>query len=186
ASDVDDTGGALEALAGSGDSGTVGRAVGFLRSQQNGDGGFPASPGQDSNAQSTAWAVQGLLAVGVDPGSWHRGGAASPEQYLQSLIAADGHIAYSRSSDQTPVWVTAQAMMALAGKPLPISGPAGGSSQAAGASGHGQHGGGSHQRAGRGRGSRHGRAGRSLSLSDRLAGDMGTFMALMLAPVGAS
>ena len=41
--------------------------------------------------------------------------------YLTSLIAPDGHIRYSRSLDQTPVWVTAEAVMALAQKPLPIA-----------------------------------------------------------------
>ena len=51
------------------------RAVAFIERQQNRDGGFPSQPGADSNAQSTAWAVQGLLAVGVDPSSVHRAGA---------------------------------------------------------------------------------------------------------------
>ena len=40
----------------------------YLRRQQNRDGGFPAQPGGRSNAQSTAWAIQGLIAAGVDPG----------------------------------------------------------------------------------------------------------------------
>ena len=111
-SDVDDTGAALEAL------GRVGRAVAFVRAQQNPDGGFPSQPGGDSNAQSTAWAVQGLLAAGVDPGSLRYG---SPLAYLRSLIASDGHVRYSRSEDQTPVWVTAQALMALEGKALPLA-----------------------------------------------------------------
>ena len=35
--------------------------------RQNADGGFPLVPGGASNAQSTAWAVQGLLAAGRDP-----------------------------------------------------------------------------------------------------------------------
>jgi energy-coupling factor transport system substrate-specific component len=109
-SDVDDTGAALEAL------GPNARAVGYLRSQQNADGGFPALGGGESNAQSTAWAVQGLLAAGVDPESLPH----SPLSYLHSLIAADGHVRYSRSVDQTPVWVTAQALMALERKPLPL------------------------------------------------------------------
>jgi energy-coupling factor transport system substrate-specific component len=184
-SDVDDTGAALEALAGSGDAGAVGRAIGFLRAQQNRDGGFPADPGQDSNAQSTAWAVQGLLAVGTDPGTLHAGGSPSPVQYLQSLVAPDGHVAYSRSNDQTPVWVTGEAMMALAGKPLPVSPPGAASSpggaragvRRAGARSRGSRRGGARTRAGR--------AGR-LSLADRLAGDMGTFIALTFAPLGAS
>jgi prenyltransferase beta subunit len=123
-SDVDDTGAALQALAGADGSAAArarARAVAFIRAQQGSDGGFPSTPGADSNAQSTAWAVQGLLASGVDPDSLHRGGAPSPLRYLSSLIGADGHVHYSRSSDQTPVWVTAQATMALARKPLPLA-----------------------------------------------------------------
>ncbi|MGI8412445.1 MAG: prenyltransferase/squalene oxidase repeat-containing protein, partial [Solirubrobacteraceae bacterium] len=125
-SDVDDTGAVLEALAGANGVpvSTVAKAVGFIRAQQNHDGGLPSQAGADSNAQSTAFAVQGLLAAGVDPGSLHRGGA-SPVRYLRSLIAADGHVQYSSSSDQTPVWVTGQALMALAGKALPLAPPAG-------------------------------------------------------------
>jgi energy-coupling factor transport system substrate-specific component len=119
-SDVDDTGAALEALAGTGATGTS-RAVAFIRAQQNSDGGFPAQPGGDSNAQSTAWAVQGLLAAGSDPSAVRRASSRSPLQYLSSLIATDGHVQYSRSSDQTPVWVTAQAAMALARKALPLA-----------------------------------------------------------------
>jgi hypothetical protein len=121
-SDVDDTGAALEALAAAGaaPARTLHRAVAFIRAQQNRDGGFPSQPGDDSNAQSTAWAVQGLIAAGVGPGALHRRGAPSPLEYLGSLIAPDGHVRYSRSSDQTPVWVTAQALMALAGKALPL------------------------------------------------------------------
>jgi hypothetical protein len=62
-----------------------------------------------------------LLAAGVDPGSLHRGGAPSPVQFLGALFASDGHVRYSHGSDQTPVWVTAQALMALDGKPLPLA-----------------------------------------------------------------
>jgi hypothetical protein len=61
------------------------------------------------------------LAAGVDPSGLHRDRARSPLDYLSSLIAADGHVRYSRTSDQTPVWVTAEAEMALAEKPLPLT-----------------------------------------------------------------
>jgi hypothetical protein len=37
------------------------------------------------------------------------------------LQRADGHIAYSSTSDQTPVWVTAQALTALRRKPFPLA-----------------------------------------------------------------
>jgi hypothetical protein len=122
-SDPDDTGSALEALAGSGGSAAAharDRAVRFLRRQQDADGGFASLPGAGSNAQSTAFAVQGLLAAGVDPSLVRRRGA-SPVDYLRSLIAADGHVRYSRGTDQTPVWVTAEALMALDGKALPLA-----------------------------------------------------------------
>ncbi len=49
------------------------------------------------------------------------GEAARPLGYLESLVAPDGSVRYSRTGAQTPVWVTAQAMTALAEKPLPIA-----------------------------------------------------------------
>jgi hypothetical protein len=75
----------------------------------------------DSNAQSTAWAVQGLEATGVDAVGLHRHGARSPLAYLRSLIGANGSVAYARGQSQTPVWVTGEALMALQGRPLPLA-----------------------------------------------------------------
>ena len=49
-----------------------------------------------------------------------RGGSRSPLAYLRSLVGSDGAIRYSRTSTQTPVWVTAQALTALAGKAFPL------------------------------------------------------------------
>jgi energy-coupling factor transport system substrate-specific component len=123
ASDVDDTGAALEALAGVGGHAAArarARAVRFLREQQDSDGGFPSQAGAGSNAQSTAFGVQGLLAAGVDPGSLRRRGS-SPLDYLRRLVAGDGHVRYSSTADQTPTWVTAEALLALGGKPLPLA-----------------------------------------------------------------
>jgi prenyltransferase beta subunit len=123
-SGIDDTSAPVQALAAAGrrGSGAVARAVAFLRGQQNGDGGFPLNRGGASNAQSAAWAVQALVAAGRNPGSVRRGGR-SPLDYLRSLTAPDGSVRYSRTSGQTPVWVTAQALTALAGKAFPL-GPA--------------------------------------------------------------
>jgi Prenyltransferase and squalene oxidase repeat len=124
-SDVDDTGAALEALAGDHAAApAMSRAVAFLRRQQDRDGGFPSQPGMSSNAQSTAWAIQGLEAAGVSPATLRRGGAVSPLAYLDSLVAANGAVRYSRGVTQTPVWVTGEALMAMEGKPLPIAAPA--------------------------------------------------------------
>jgi energy-coupling factor transport system substrate-specific component len=123
-SDVDDTAAALQALvdAGARNSRVLGAAVGYLIRAQNLDGGYPQQPGGQSNAQSTAWAVQGLIADGRDPASVRRHGSRSPLGYLESLVAPGGSIRYSRTGTQTPVWVTAQALIALAGKTFPVGG----------------------------------------------------------------
>jgi len=121
-SGVDDTGGAIQGLVAAGRrrTTTVRRAVAYLAGGQNADGGFPLVAGAGSNAQSTAFAVQGLLAAGRDPARVRRRGSRDPLAYLRSLTAPSGEVRYSRTSRQTPVWVTAQAVMALARKPLPL------------------------------------------------------------------
>jgi energy-coupling factor transport system substrate-specific component len=118
--DIDDTGAALEALAGTAPAASR-RAITYIRAGQNPDGGFPSQPGGDSDAQSAAWAVQGLIAAGVAPASLHDRSSRSPLQYLGSLITPSGAIDYARATSQTPVWVTGEALMALAGKPLPLA-----------------------------------------------------------------
>ena len=117
ASDADMTGASLQALAvaGRAGSGVATRAVGFLRARQNSDGGFGLRGGS-SNAQSTAYAVQGLVAARTGSDVVRRAVA-----YLKRLQRRDGSIRYSRSSAQTPVWVTGQALMALRRRPLPLA-----------------------------------------------------------------
>ena len=122
--DVDDTAAALQAVidaSGQRGGAAVARAVAYLRRAQNPDGGFPQQPGGESNAQSSAWAVQGLDAAGVNVNTVKRGHSRSPLAYLESLMAPNGSVYYSRTSAQTPVWVTAEALTALAGKPFPIA-----------------------------------------------------------------
>jgi prenyltransferase beta subunit len=122
--DVDDTAAALQGVidaSGQRSTSVVARAVAYLRHTQNPDGGFPQQPGGESNAQSTAWAVQGLSAAGEDANDFKRADSRSPIAYLESLVAPDGSVRYSRTSAQTPVWVTAQALTALVGKPFPIA-----------------------------------------------------------------
>jgi energy-coupling factor transport system substrate-specific component len=124
-SGIDDTAAALQALVAGGRprKGAVSRASSYLVARQRPDGGFPLAPGGGSNAQSTAWAIQALVAAGRDPGRVRRRGSRSPIGYLRSLIAPDGSIRYSRTSRQTPVWVTAQALTALALRPFPVPAP---------------------------------------------------------------
>jgi energy-coupling factor transport system substrate-specific component len=117
--DIDDTGAVLQALASAGRRGGAAARAGvdYLRGGQGSDGGWGQLAGRDSNAQSTSWAVQGLVAARVALGSLR----TDPLAYLRKLQRRDGHIAYSRSSDQTPVWVTSQALAALQRKPFPLA-----------------------------------------------------------------
>lgn len=117
AGDVDDTAAAVQALvdAGARRSGAVARAAAYLVRAQDWDGGYGQEPGGPSNAQSTAWAIQGLIAAGRDVGSVTRRGR-SPLQYLEALINPGGYVQYTWRNAQTPVWVTGQALVAFAGR----------------------------------------------------------------------
>jgi hypothetical protein len=121
-SGIDDTSAVVQALVAAGHrrGSTVKHAVRFLVAHQNPDGGFPLQPRGPSNAQSTAWAVQALVAAGRDPDRVRSGGSRAPLAYLRTLTGGDGSVRYSRTSRQTPVWVTAQAVIALHYRPFPI------------------------------------------------------------------
>jgi energy-coupling factor transport system substrate-specific component len=124
ASDADDTGSSIQALVAVGRRRTaaVRKAVAYLRHAQNPDGGFGQLKADSSNAQSTSWAVQGLVAANVNPNSFRRNGH-TPISYITTLQQANGAVRYSRTSAQTPVWVTGQALTALARKPFPVKAP---------------------------------------------------------------
>ena len=87
--------------------------VAFLRRHQNRDGGFELTSGRGSDAQSTAWAIQALIAAGRSPG-------APAFRYLARLRRPDGSYRYSARYATTPLWVTAQVLPALARKPFPL------------------------------------------------------------------
>ena len=119
-SDADSTGAALQGMAAAGASGHALRhGVAFLRRVQDRDGGFPLGGTTISNAQSTAWAIQGLVAAGVSPSRVREHGH-SPLDYLSQRQRSDGHYTYSASSDQTPVWVTGQALVAVRREAFPV------------------------------------------------------------------
>jgi uncharacterized membrane protein len=117
---VDDTAGVVQAFAAAGErtSEAAKKAVTYLLGQQNADGGFSLRKGDTSNAQSTAWAVQAFVAARQDLAAVRVGQSRTPLAYLASLQAANGSIRYSRTSAQTPVWVTSYALMALRKRPL--------------------------------------------------------------------
>ncbi len=114
--DSNDTAAAIQALRATGvgiRAASIKRAVKALRGFQNRDGGFALTNGRESDAQSTAWAIQALLSAGVKPGK-------PPFRYLSRLRRGDGSYRYSVRYGATPVWVTAQVVPALAGRPFPL------------------------------------------------------------------
>jgi energy-coupling factor transport system substrate-specific component len=120
-STADGTGAVMQAL--SPDSKAVHRGITFLRQAQRPGGGFPLGGNGFINTQSTAWAIQGILAAGGHPASYRRGGDSAYD-YLAKQQEEDGSFRYSGSSDQTPVWVTGQVVVAASGKYFPLAAPA--------------------------------------------------------------
>jgi len=95
-------------------------ALSYLRSIQNGDGGFSFQPGA-SDVAATAWCVQAIVAAGQDPAGaeWSRNGN-TPYGFVASMQAQDGHFYWMEGWDKNPVWTTAYALCALARKPYPV------------------------------------------------------------------
>lgn len=98
------------------------RGLAYLRRAQRPNGGFAPGGSGSVNSQSTAWAVQGMIAVGADPASVREGGNSALD-YLAARQDGDGHYRYSSSGDQTPIWVTGQVLPAVAGEAFPVTPP---------------------------------------------------------------
>ena len=115
-SESDSTGAALQGLvaAGAGGAATA-NAAAWLRKAQRSSGGWALGGTGVVNSQSTAWAIQGLAAAGGGGEAIDRG-----HGYLSRVRASDGHYRYSTASDQTPVWVTAQVLLATNRQPFPV------------------------------------------------------------------
>ena len=119
-SDPDSTGAALQALAVAGGGGALSAGVDYLRRTQRPDGGWGLNETGVTNTQSTAWAVQGLVAARVRPGGVRERGH-SPLDFLAARQVGDGHYRYSASTDQTPIWVTSQALLAVRQRAFPLA-----------------------------------------------------------------
>ena len=112
--DSNDTAAAIQALRAAGTAGApIRRGITALRRFQRVGGGFSLSLGREPDAQSTAWAIQALISAGERPGK-------APFRFLARLRRPDGSYRYSVQYGTTPVWVTAQGIPALAGKPFPL------------------------------------------------------------------
>lgn len=97
------------------------RALSYLRKEKRSNGGFAPGNNLSANAQATAWASQGLLAAGKDPAGF--GAGKSSLAYMRDLQASDGHFLQAPGQEASPVWVTADVLVPLAGDYLPISAP---------------------------------------------------------------
>ena len=118
---------AIQALISAGepaDSSSIRDALAFLEEQQNDGGGFPTIKpsdwGTDTNANSTASVIMALTAAGEDPLSarWAVG-EASPIAALLALQTEGGKIEFQPGVG-SPLMATAQAVLALSGKALPL------------------------------------------------------------------
>lgn len=125
--DTNSTALALQALVAVGEpasSSVVVNGLNFLETSQNNDGGFPYDPaspfGTDSDANSTAYAIQALLATGQDPltGTWVTG-SSNPVSYLLSMQLPDGGFMWQAGRDADPL-ATRQVIPALLHQFLPL------------------------------------------------------------------
>lgn len=130
-SDIDMTGAALAALCDTGVASTdpvVKGGLAFLRGKLvDATGAFNHRFGV--NADSNAWAVQGLNACGIDPQSpeWTTPAGKTPLDFLVSLQRANGSFKYSpgESESQNPnLYATQDAVRALAGGSFTADPPA--------------------------------------------------------------
>lgn len=125
---VDSTGLVLQALIAGGrpiTASSIVSGVAFLQSVQKSDGGFASGDpwdGGNGNANSTAFAIQGLLAAGEDPLSpaWTKG-VTNPVDFILSLQLPDGSIAYTAAVSESRLMATQQSLPALAGRTFPLA-----------------------------------------------------------------
>lgn len=123
-SDTNTTALVLQALAATKSGGDIAsKALGYLKAQQNADGGFPyaktAAAPVDSDANSTAAVIQGVIAVGVDP-LMLKQGANDPLTVLVAFQNPSGALRYQNATPDDNDLATAQAIPALLGKTQPL------------------------------------------------------------------
>ncbi|MFA5841218.1 MAG: prenyltransferase/squalene oxidase repeat-containing protein [Candidatus Paceibacterota bacterium] len=107
---VDMTGAAIEALSPFSPTPLIGesleKAKNFLREKQKENGGW-------GNASSTAWALEGITALGEKPEDWKRGDN-TPLDYLATIQDIDGGI--KNENINTKIWETAYVSSILSSK----------------------------------------------------------------------
>lgn len=126
-SDTNTTALALQAMAKQpGTSAAIAKALAYLQTQQNNDGGFPyqkpSSFSTETDANSTAYVIQALIAVGESPqlaANWNKG-SNTPLSALLALQNANGAFRYQAAiADDSPL-ATYQAVPGVLGRVQPI------------------------------------------------------------------
>jgi len=120
-SDTNSTALAIQALVANGEAITstaIVSAVAFLRNAQVADGGFPYAPGAtaESDANSTAYVIQALIAAGEEPDgtAWEKSGV-SPVDYLVGMQLPSGAFEWTPGTGENAL-ATTQAIPALLGR----------------------------------------------------------------------
>ncbi|HAJ36513.1 MAG TPA: hypothetical protein DCL15_12570 [Chloroflexi bacterium] len=124
--DTNTTALAIQALIAAGhpaDADEIAAALAFLKSAQTETGGFvydPKTPEYGADANSTAYAIQALLAAGEDPAgaAWTVNGF-TPMRFLLGLQLADGSFEWQPNTGSN-LMATAQAVPALLGQTFPV------------------------------------------------------------------
>jgi len=120
-SDVDDTAAAIQALVAGGTDvkhRTLTDARAYLKSAQRPDGGFSSSRnGGYTYSESTAWAIQAILALGENPQSsaWSIRGN-TPHSALAQLQTASGAFSHRKDTLALPILSTTQSLVAANGR----------------------------------------------------------------------
>jgi hypothetical protein len=130
AADTNTTGLVLQALgsvpAGALFKAQTDKALAYLHTQQNADGGFPYAQGDPnssaSDANSTALVVMALVAMGEDPAgaAWSKGGK-TPATALLAFQNASGAFRYQMDQPDDNGGATYQAVPALLERALPFT-----------------------------------------------------------------
>jgi hypothetical protein len=120
-SDADNTAAAVSALIAAGvspDSQTIFKALNYLKTQQQNNGGFVSE--ETTNSAVAAWVINAIIDAGQSPvgDEWRRSGK-TPIEHLLSLQDTDGFFNYTASVKSQPEWMTAYAVLALMGKSWP-------------------------------------------------------------------
>lgn len=100
---------------------TMSKALTYLKSQQNADGGFPyqnpSQYGTDTDANSTAYVIQALVALGIDPAAtgtpFDKGNGATPLAALLKLQVPSGAFIFQATTNSENILATMQAIPAL-------------------------------------------------------------------------